>query len=161
MSSYKHSPILKSIFMVTASIPLMRIFISSPQDAFQERRLANDVIDDLSRDPLLRDRVILRPVAWDRSDSRTPMLATRTPQEAIDEGLTKPSACDIVIVILWKRMGTPLPPTYRKKDGSLYASGTEYEFEDALYAARECQTSPVTPQILVYKRTEQIVFTPD
>jgi formylglycine-generating enzyme required for sulfatase activity len=138
----------------------VRIFLSSPGDVAQERTLAHQVIDNLMHDALLRDKVVLKAVAWDKRDSRTPMLATLTPQEAINEGLPKSSDCDIVIVILWSRIGTPLPAEYKKPDGSPYLSGTEYEFEDAMNAARNCRTRPVRPQVLVYWRTEDVVFNP-
>lgn len=64
------------------------------------------------------------------------MLATMTPQEAINRGLAKPSDCDIVIVIFWGRMGTPLPPVYAKPDGERYLSGTEWEYWDAVDASK-------------------------
>jgi hypothetical protein len=46
-------------------------------------------------------------------------------------------------------MGTPLPPEYRKPNGALYLSGTEWEYEDALGADPQ-------PDILVYRRTEEL-----
>lgn len=136
----------------------IRIFISSPGDVGQERLLAYQVIDNLMHDPLWRERVLLEPIAWDRLDSHAPMLATMTPQEAINERLPKPSECDIVILILWNRMGTPLPPTYKKADGSPYISGTEYEYTDALMAAVKSTARPMRPQILVYWRTEELTI---
>src|SRR5437764_3574823 len=120
----------------------LRIFVSSPGDVAQERTLAHQVIDNLMHDALLRDKVVLKAVAWDKRDSRTPMMATLTPQEAINDGMAKPSECEIVVVVLWSRMGTPLPAEYKKADGSPYLSGTEYEFEDAMQAARACGTRP-------------------
>ena len=75
------------------------------------------------------------------------MPAQLEPQEAINEGLKKPSECDIVIVIFWSRMGTPLSEKYRKPDGSQYRSGTEYEFIDAMNAARDAGK----PDVLVYR----------
>ncbi len=73
----------------------------------------------------------IRVVAWDKVVAGTPMLANMTPQEAINQGLTKPSECDVVIVMFWARMGTPLPNSYAKPDGSHFQSGTEYEYLDA------------------------------
>ena len=63
------------------------------------------------------------------------MLATLTPQEAVDQGLPKPSDCDIVVVIIWSHMGTPLPPEFTKPDGNPYLSGQIWEYEDAFQAA--------------------------
>lgn len=79
------------------------------------------------------------------------MRAILTPQEAIKQGLPKPSECNIVIVIFWSRMGTPLPAEYQKPDGSRYLSGTEWEYWDAYQAAQPHGK----PAILVYRRTEE------
>jgi hypothetical protein len=78
------------------------------------------------------------------------MSAHLEPQEAIDQGLKKPSQCDIVIVIFWARMGTPLSEKHLKPDGSRYRSGTEYEFLDALNAARKAGK----PDVWVYRRNK-------
>jgi hypothetical protein len=79
------------------------------------------------------------------------MLAGMTPQAAIASGLPTPSQCDIVVVILWSRMGTPLPPDYRKPDGNLYLSGTEWEYLNALDGWQR----DGRPTILVYHRTTE------
>ena len=42
----------------------------------------------------------------------------------------------------------------RPEDGSRYLSGTEYEFDDALRAHRECQK----PEILVYRRGQRVAL---
>lgn len=58
-------------------------------------------------------------VSWEDPDAQTSMPAHLSPQETINRNLKKPSECDVVIVILWPRMGTPLPAdTYRKADES-------------------------------------------
>ena len=73
-----------------------------------------------------------------------------TPQEAVNQGLGRPADCDITLVILWSRIGTPLPTDkYRKPDGEPYWSGTEWEYEDARIAGRE---------VLVYRRTEPVLL---
>jgi hypothetical protein len=79
--------------------------------------------------------VALEEVSWDDPAAPVPLAAHLTPQEAINQQRPKPSDCDIVVVILWSRMGTPLPASDRKPDGSPYASGTECEFLDAIHAA--------------------------
>jgi len=136
-----------------------RIFLSSPGDVASERALVLQVIDNLRTEPLLRD-VILTPVAWDDPNSRTPMLAMKTPQQAIDEGLPKPSDCDIVVVIFWSRMGTPLDVDShgKKLDGTMYLSGTEWEYFDAERGAKESRAR--RPLIVVYRRTERIALDP-
>jgi hypothetical protein len=63
--------------------------------------------------------------------SRTWHLRTPSPL-----GYRSPSECDIVLVIFWSRMGTPLSDEHCKPDGTPYHSGTEWEYFDALQGAR-------------------------
>lgn len=129
-----------------------RIFLSSPGDVAEERRIAREVIETvLPQRPALRGRASFEVVAWDHPSGDVGLAAGLTPQEAINQGLAKPSECDLTIVILWGRMGSPLPAAYRKPDGSRYLLGTEWEFEDArqadpgaVYIYR--RTSPPQPQ---------------
>lgn len=130
----------------------LRFFLSSPGDVSDERTFAQQVIEqELPKDPLLRGQITCEAVRWDDPNAPVPMPATLTPQEAVDRGLARPSECDAVIVTLWSRFGTPLPDTCRRPDGSLYLSGTEWEYEDALAAKP-------TPHILVYRRKSKVDF---
>ena len=133
--------------MTAAHVRHLRVFVSSPGDVTDERALARQVIEDLPYDPWFRGWVTSEVVAWDKPGFSTPMLAGMTPQEAINLGLPRPRECDLVVVILWSRMGTPLPDAYRKPNGERYMSGTEWEFEDALASDRD-------PELLVYRRTD-------
>ncbi|NTV80924.1 MAG: hypothetical protein HGA24_05830, partial [Candidatus Aminicenantes bacterium] len=81
--------------------------------------------------PANRDRVA---VAWDEPGVGVPMLANLTPQAAILRELPKPSECDIVIVIFWSRMGTPLPPDpdwVKPEDGTGYKGQNKIGQSDA------------------------------
>jgi hypothetical protein len=129
----------------------LRIFVASPGDVGEERGLALEILDKLPYVAGLRGKATIEVVAWDKPGAGTPMLATMTPQTAIARGLPKPSECDIVVVILWSRIGTPLPAEYQKPDGTAYLSGTEWEYLDALEAAQR----DGRPEILVYRRTEE------
>jgi hypothetical protein len=71
------------------------------------------------------------------------------------DSIEPPSAFDIVVLIVWSRLGTPLPERtkvreYRGIDGRTPVTGTEWEYEEALKAAREVGT----PGLLVYRRRE-------
>ena len=77
------------------------------------------------------------------------MLASGHFQDAIEP----PSAIDIVILILWSRLGTPLPEKtavreYRGIDDRAPVTGTEWEYEDALRAAQRARRArhPGLPQ---------------
>ncbi|MFO1049757.1 MAG: WD40 repeat domain-containing protein [Geminicoccaceae bacterium] len=127
----------------------LRIFISSPGDVQDERNLARQLIkDELPVDGSLIGKVSLLPFSWDDPHSAVPLLATMTPQEAVNRGLGRPADCEIVVVIFWSRMGTPLPDSHRKPNGECFLSGTEWEFEDARGAGRD---------VLLYRRSEEPV----
>src|SRR5688572_10539798 len=117
----------------------LRIFVSSPGDVAEERLIARRVIGRLEAQ--FGDVVHLDPVFWEHE----PLLATATFQEQIP----RPSETDISIAILWSRMGTALPPHIRRADGTPYASGTEFEFEDAVEGFHERGK----PDLLVYRKT--------
>jgi LuxR family glucitol operon transcriptional activator len=131
------------------------IFLSSPIDVSEERKFALEILGNIPLDPPFRDRLTIAPVAWDMKG--VPFLANMTPQEAISEGLRKPSECNIVIVILWSRIGTPLSSQYVKENGERYLSGTEWEYEDAIKAS-DAHKSPV---VLIYRRTEKVLLDAD
>ena len=144
-----------------AASPLhFRVFLSSPGDVADERELARRVLkDELPYDPLLHGRVTFEVISWDEPTAHIPLLANLEPQESVNRGMPKPSACDVVVVVLWSRMGTPLPPEIPRArrvpslDGTpwaeRYLSGTEWEYEDALASPNEPK-----PATLVYRRTE-------
>ena len=134
----------------------VRIFLSSPGDVRDERVQALEVLERLRDKAWIRDRIAIRPVAWAKG-SGPAMIATLTPQEAINQGLPRPSECDVVVVLFWSRMGTPLPADYKKPDGTGYLSGTEWEYEDARRAAK----ASGKPIILLYRRTEKVGYSPD
>lgn len=134
----------------------LRIFLSSPGDVTDERGIALQLFDRLQYDALLRGKVTIEAVAWDKPGADAPMIATMTPQEAINQGLPTPSECDIVVVLFWARMGTPLPSDYKKPDGSRYLSGTEWEYEDAVQAALKTGV----PKVIVYRRKEKVLLDP-
>ena len=71
------------------------------------------------------------------------------------DSIEPPSAFDIVVLIVWSRLGTPLPERtkvreYRGMDGRAPVTGTEWEYEEALKAAQEVGT----PDLLVYRSRE-------
>lgn len=121
----------------------LRVFISSPSDVAAERELAHEILRNLAEEPAWIGKISVEVVRWDNPSSPTPMYANYTPQQAIIRGLRKPSACDLFVLILWGRFGTPLsePP---REDGSQYLSGTEWEFDDARAG---------NVPILIYRRT--------
>jgi hypothetical protein len=130
--------------------PVLRIFLSSPGDVADERKIARELIKAELQGSAPYRHLKLEVIAWDDPAARIPMLANETSQESVNNLRPRPSTCDIVIVILWARMGTPLPETIRKRDGERYLSGTEWEYLDAISSPRDPK-----PEVLVYRRTEE------
>jgi stress-induced morphogen/tetratricopeptide (TPR) repeat protein len=116
-----------------------RIFISSPGDVSAERRRAALVIEKLAKD---YGRFFeIKPYLWETE----PMLASGHFQDAI----VPPGETDIVVLILWSRLGTPLPKEqYRGIDGRAPVTGTEWEYEAALAA----NSRKGVPDLLAYKK---------
>jgi hypothetical protein len=101
----------------------LRVFISSPGDVPDARLRADLVIDKLTQD--YSRYFSLESYRWEHE----PMLASGHFQDAIEP----PSKSDIVILILWSRLGTRLPVKtgvreYRGLDGRAPVTGTEWEF---------------------------------
>ena len=110
----------------------LRIFISSPTDVPDERLRADLIIDKLSQD--YSRFFTIESYRWEHEA----MLASKHFQDVIEP----PSSFDIVVLILWSRLGTPLPEKtaereYRGIDGRTPLTGTEWEFEEALKVARK------------------------
>jgi CheY-like chemotaxis protein len=117
----------------------LRIFISSPGDVIPERRVIKQLIQQLDEE--YGNDVQLVPILWEEE----PLVASETFQAQIIE----PHDTDIYLAILWSRIGSPLPKTMLRPDGTQYDSGTAYEFEDAMQSFRE----KGSPQMLMYRKT--------
>lgn len=124
-----------------------KIFISSPGDVKAERDAAEKVINEVGKEFQARWR--LQTIRWDKDSAGVMLDARLSPQEAVNRQLPLPSECDIVIVILWSRMGTPLTVSHiNKADGTVFLSGTEWEYCDA--ADRRQQQPDGKPAIWVF-----------
>lgn len=122
----------------------LRIFISSPGDVQEERLRAHLVVQKLARD--YQRFFKIEPYLWEYE----PMLASGHFQDAIEP----PSESDIVVLVVYSRLGTPLPERtaareYRGIDGRAPVTGTEWEFEEAL----EAHKNRGAPDLLAYRKT--------
>jgi WD40 repeat protein len=122
--------------------PSLRIFVSSPGDVPAAREIAALTIERLAQD--YARFLTIEPYLWEFEA----MLASGHFQDSIEP----PSAFDVVVLIVWSRLGTPMPERtavreYRGIDGRTPVTGTEWEFEDALSAARQRGV----PDLLVYR----------
>ena len=96
-----------------------------------------------------QDRVEVQPYFWEYE----PMESTRDYQENIP--LT--SAFDLVICILWKRLGSPLSVKHQRPDGGQWRSGTEFE----LVTAVESRKARGAPDIFIFKNDTKPTFEAD
>lgn len=128
----------------TAARQNLRVFLSSPSDVRPERLNAKRLVEKLDREFGHYFRV--EPVLWERE----PLKAT----EHFQASITPPHETDIVVVILWSRLGVPLPPEekFRGAITGRQVTGTEWEFEDAFASYRKHQQ----PDLLFYFKTAEI-----
>ena len=129
--------------MPTVPSKKLQIFISSPGDVVPERVLAERVIARLGHE--FAAHVELDAVRWERK----PMQATRHFQDNI----VRPSSTDIVVVILWSKLGTDLPlDTFPGPLTAVAVTGTEWEFEEAVLARQRTGK----PDLLVFRKTTAV-----
>ena len=122
---------------------VLRVFISSPSDVRPERLIAERVVQRLARE--FSYHFLIEPILWERE----PLVAG----EHFQDRIVPPRETDIAVVILWSRLGVPLPED--KYLGALSGkpvTGTEWEFEDALASYRERQL----PDLLLYRKKVEI-----
>ncbi len=123
----------------------IRVFISSPADVRPERLLAERIVARLDRE--FGYHVHVEAVLWERE----PLLATHHFQDP--RNIPVPHDSDVVVVILWSRLGVSLPEDeYRGAISGRPVTGTEWEFEDALKAARDTGS----PDLMLYRKTHAV-----
>lgn len=122
----------------------IRIFVSSPADVMLERRRVNYVVKRLN---IRFDEVTIECYRWEDSHY---FVANKSFQEQIPDT----SNFDLVIGILWSRIGLPPPDAFPKMpDGRKYPSGTAFELLTALEPGPE---SGSEPDVFVYRKTTPV-----
>ena len=122
----------------------LRIFISSPGDVTPERLIARRVVERLAREFAYHCRI--EALLWERQ----PLVAT----EHFQARITKPSETDIVVLILWSRLGSPLPlAQFPGPISGGEVTGTEWEFEDAVQSYRH----RALPDLMVYRKQAPVM----
>ena len=117
---------------------LLRIFLSSPGDVAEERALAEIVFRRIADE--VGDAARLELVIWEHE----PLFAHTGFQQQIE----RPSQCDLVVSILWSRLGTRLPADFAPEPGKEPPTGTEFEIIDAL----ESYQRRGKPNLLIYRK---------
>jgi hypothetical protein len=109
-------------------VRMVTIFVASPGDVAAERQHVADVAAALNR-TIADERDVQFKVLGYKADAR-PRVHGKGPQGPIDEDLPVEN-CDIVIGILWKRIGTPIA----EMGGE---TGTQHEIRTAIAARKQC-----------------------
>jgi Novel STAND NTPase 1 len=122
----------------------IKIFLSSPMDVAEERFAAKRVIERL------REQFAYYGHIEAVFSEEKALPATETPQKNIPA----PSDTDIVVVLLWSRLGTPiLDEHYRERPDDPPMTGTEWEFYDAAKSYR----ATGRPFLLVYRKIAKVL----
>ena len=110
----------------------LRIFVSSSGDVVLERNLAVQVVERLQGE--FAPRVEIETIRWEDR----PLWAT----ESFQPQIIPPSETDIVICILWSRLGTPLPQrcSVRMAHGSALVPSGSLKTLCLVFAAADCLT---------------------
>lgn len=107
-----------------------------------ERETAKRIVDRLQGE--VGDRMAIEPYFWEHEV----MVATKDYQENIPEM----DGFDIVVCMLWSRLGTPLHPNrHPRPGGGFFESGTEYEF----FTAMQAHNVRGTPDIFVFRNATE------
>src|ERR1700678_4532864 len=120
------------------NLPVVKIFLSSPGDVAEERALAEIVFRRIGEE--FADILQLSLVIWEHE----PLFAHTGFQQQIE----RPSQCDLVVNILWSRLGTRLPSDFALVPGQPAPTGTEFEMQDALSSFSKSGK----PHLLIYRK---------
>ena len=74
---------------------VLRVFIASPGDLGEERRLFRGIVDEVNQSKANGMGMQLEPLGWEDT-----LPGSGRPQELINEDVKK---CDLMIMLLWKR----------------------------------------------------------
>src|ERR1700744_1231509 len=118
----------------------IRVFVSSPGDAENERKRVVRVMERLNA--AFAGVAAFKPVLWEER--------FYSAHDGFQPQIERSAECDIVIAILRGRLGTPLPPDFMQAlpkdehlpDGEVYPSGTAYEILSAIAARRRGANLP-------------------
>jgi WD40 repeat protein len=118
---------------------LLRSFLSSPGDVSEERALAERVFRRLDNE--FAHAVRLELILWEHE----PLFA----HSGFQQQIPRPSECDLVVSVLWARLGTRLPADFAIRPGQPALTGTEFEIQDSL----EAYGRSGRPNLLIYRKT--------
>ena len=149
---------------------IIRVFVSSPADVRAERAIADRLIRMTAEElgipvsvqysNLLHDdqslqlpnsgigpeevELVLCPYFWE--------YQRFSPELGYQDQMPNTAQFDLVICILWSRLGTRLHPRFQMPDGSEPRSGTDFEIA---WAIAQRKKTPGIPALHVYRNRSQ------
>lgn len=117
------------------------VFLSSPIDVQAERDRAKTVCQELQAEPAIRERFRLDAYAF---EDTVPPIMGEQPQQTVNRYMLRPDDADILVCVLWGRLGS----RFQDETGRSWDSGTVYEFETALQRYRRTGRRPI---VLLYR----------
>jgi hypothetical protein len=121
------------------------VFLSSPADVQPEREAAERMVSRLGGVYDAHVELVLE--RWERRFYEA--------SKGFQEAIAAMETFDLIVGILWKRIGSELPPDrYIRSDGTPFESGTVYEIETGLAASRRSGQ----PAVYVFRSTRPVSF---
>src|ERR1700761_2112351 len=143
---------------------IIRVFVSSPGDVKAERSIADRLIRATAEEfgipvsvqysNLLREEGFSHSLDADPRDNELLLCPYFWEYQRFSSDLgyqdqiPNTAQFDLVICILWSRLGTKLHPRFRMPDGSEPRSGTEFELG---WAKEQHKKTPGVPALQVYR----------
>ncbi|GAB5494311.1 MAG: hypothetical protein Phog2KO_45260 [Phototrophicaceae bacterium] len=120
----------------------IRVFLEGPGDTDSEKKIASDLINSL----------------YQRFDQDEPLNLELISSVYSSHESINPADCEVVIIILRSRFGTPLPPdqTGTKSNGEPYQSYVEWAYLNAQSSSIKSDNS----QILIFKSSQEAEIQP-
>jgi hypothetical protein len=118
---------------------IVRIFVSSPDDAAVERRRIERVAQRLNG--AFAGVARIETVRWETSHY--------TADRGFQEQIPAPDVCDMVLAVFKAKLGTPLPlDKFTMPTGEPYPSGTGYQVLTAIEGAK----ASALPDVFVFRQ---------
>src|SRR5271167_1934681 len=148
----------------------IRVFVSSPGDVRAERTIADRLVRMTAEElgipvsvqysNLLRDAQLLEsPNSSIQAETSGLILCPYfweyqrfSPELGYQDQMPNTAQFDLVICILWSRLGTKLHPRFQMPDGSEPRSGTDFEIA---WAMAQRKKTPGVPELHVYRNRSQ------
>lgn len=119
----------------------IHITIISPTDVNKERDIIKEVCDEFNL--YLRKKLKIVVHRWEDY----PQVFHKDPQAGFNS-YHELAKSDLVVAIMWYRLGTFLPKTYQGKvTGTQRVTGTQFEFEEAVHNTKE---------LWIYRKTDDV-----